>query len=88
MNKTTFRKNYAHLVRETTKMLKAYGEAALKSHTFDLKEETLEFSLPKNVLYAGLMHCQHQWIPKALKEDARGKETKAEIENIYALTYP
>lgn len=88
MNKATYRKNYAHLVRETTKMLKAYGEAALKSKAFDLEAETTEFSLPKNVIYAGLMHCQHQWVPKGIKDDPRGKTIKKEIENIYTMTYP
>jgi len=84
MTETEFRKNYAELVRETTQMLKDYGEAALQSHAFDLKEEKTSFNLPKNVMCAALQECRLQWGPVSSSTQARASEK--EISNIYKMT--
>jgi hypothetical protein len=84
MNKATYRKNYTHLVRETTKILKVYGEAALKSGAVDLPSEKALFTLPKNVMCAALRHCQAEWGPSSGSLVA--KSNQEEIDNIYRCT--
>jgi hypothetical protein len=80
MTQKQFDRNYATLVRKTSKMLLEFKRAALASGAVDLKSDRGDWGLPKDVITAALMDATFQW-------KWPGKTTR-HINNIRRCAYP
>ena len=80
MTQKQFDKNYASLVRTTSKMLLEFKRSALASGAVFLENAEGDWGLPKDVLCAALLDAIPQW-------QWSGK-TKRNINNIRRCTYP
>lgn len=81
MTKKQFRKKYRELVKNSARMLRIFGEAALESGSLNIEKARDDFGLPKNVVCAALREASHQYRPFQ-------KADEKEIKNILATTYP
>jgi len=86
MTKAQFRAKYRELSRKTARMIRVYGEAALKSGAFELKSADDNYSLPKNVLTAACEECAWQWAP--LTPTTASRRNRGTIKNVRRMTYP
>jgi hypothetical protein len=81
MTKAEYRKRYRELVRDVSKSLIQYGEAALKSGAIDLPIEDSDWGLPKDVLTAALKRQVAEYAP----HNPRGKHAR-NVKNILICT--
>lgn len=79
MTKTAFRKKYREVARNAAKIIRSYGEAALKSEAFDLESHEDNFLLPRAVVVAACREAAFQFDLKSNRKLS---------EEIGLLTYP